>query len=128
MVFFNLRFAKYKQVCLVKACLAEVLLRSIVDVPAKRLKRWVSRCPTRWLGSIDAHGLKIQGSGQLRFFLPKSLGGSRLSGENCQDWSPFIVSMHFHKKAFFENLPGGPNFIPPSPTPNVHLPMLSRWV
>jgi hypothetical protein len=45
--------------------------------------------------SIDAHRLKIQGRGYLKF-LPKFLGGSSLSGKNARGIPLFQVSLHFY--------------------------------
>jgi hypothetical protein len=45
--------------------------------------------------AIDAHGLKIQGRGYLKF-LPKFLGGSRLSGKIAMGLPLFWVLLHFY--------------------------------
>jgi hypothetical protein len=65
--------------------------------------------------NMDAHGLKIQGRGYL-MFLPKSQGGSRLSGKIAKGVPLFRVLflLHFYKQVFW-NLPGGPIFTLPFP-------------
>jgi hypothetical protein len=66
---------------------------------------------------IDAHGLKIQGRGYLKFFL-KSLGG-----QGFQEKLPRGSSYFGFYCIFINNLEGGPIFtlpLPPSPT-FVHL-------
>jgi hypothetical protein len=71
------------------------------------------------LGSIDAHGLKIQGRGYLKFLL-KSLGGSWLSGNTAIEGLPisgfisFLLTsvLKFAFKCHIFTLP-----LPPSPSP-----------
>ncbi len=63
--------------------------------------------------SIDAHGLKIQGRGYLRF----CPGGSRLSGKTARD-ALFWVLLHFLSTSFFLIFQGSYVI---TPLPCVHL-------
>jgi hypothetical protein len=69
--------------------------------------------------NIDAHGLKIQVTGLLRF-LPKFLGGgSRLFGQYCLGGSPILGAIAFFLTSLSENMPGGPTLSPlPLPPPH----------
>jgi hypothetical protein len=61
-------------------------------------------------GVIDAHRLKIQGRGYLKF-LPKSQGGSRLSGKIARG----VFYCIFINKCFEIYPPPPPHLIPPPP-------------
>ncbi len=81
-------------------------------------------------GSIDAHWLKIQGRGYLKF-LPISLGGSRLSGKIAREGLPisgFNFYCIFINKCFDICLWVSYIYPSPLPLPCVHLWMVGTLV
>ena len=70
------------------------------------------------VGYIDAHGLNIQGGLEVFAKIPRGGRGGQGFKEKSPGGSPyfgFFIAILLFINKFFENLPGGCCFIPPSP-------------